>query len=204
LYVDDTLIASKSRSAIYKLKKDLSSEFEMKDFGEVKMVLGMEIKRDWKSGKISLTQKGYLKKVLQKFNINDDTNSVSTPLAPHFKFKATMSLIMVEKHECMTHVPYASVVDSLMYTMVCTRPDLSQAVSIVSRYMHDHERGHCKVVKWILRYIKGTIDIDLILKKDVAGKQKCIGYVESEYTRDLDKRRSTTGYVFTLSQVPVS
>jgi len=77
-------IASKSKSAIDKLKKDLSSEFEMKDLGEEKKVLGMEIERDWKGDKISLIQKGYLKKVLQKFNNNDDTKSVSTLLAPHF------------------------------------------------------------------------------------------------------------------------
>ena len=55
LYVDDMLIASKSRYAIDKLKKDLSSEFEMKDLGEAKKVLGMETERDRKSGKISLT-----------------------------------------------------------------------------------------------------------------------------------------------------
>jgi len=55
LYVDDMLVASKSRFTINKLKKELSSEFEMKDFGEVKKVLGMEIERDQKSGKVSLT-----------------------------------------------------------------------------------------------------------------------------------------------------
>ena len=60
LYVDDMLIASKSRSAIDTLKKDLSSEFEMKDLGEAKKVLGMKIERDRRSGKVSLTQKGYL------------------------------------------------------------------------------------------------------------------------------------------------
>jgi len=64
------LIASKSRSTIDKLKKDLSSEFEMKDLGEVKKVLGMEIERDRRSSKVSLTQKGYLHIVLQRFNIN--------------------------------------------------------------------------------------------------------------------------------------
>ena len=69
LYVDDILIASKSRSAIDTLKRDLSSEFEMKDLGEAKKVLGMEITRDRRSGKVSLTQKGYLQKVLQRFNI---------------------------------------------------------------------------------------------------------------------------------------
>ena len=78
LYVDDMLIASKSRSAIDKLKKDLSSEFEMKDLGEAKKVLGMEIGRDRRSDKVSLTQEGYLRKVLQRFNIDGDTKSVTT------------------------------------------------------------------------------------------------------------------------------
>ena len=67
---------------IDKLKNDLSSEFEMKNLGEAKKVLSMEIERDRKSGKVCSTQKGYLKKVLQKFNINGDTKSVSTPLTP--------------------------------------------------------------------------------------------------------------------------
>jgi len=83
---------------------------------------------------------GYLKKALQKFNINGDTKSVCTPLAPHFKLKATTSPTSVEKHEYMTHVSYASVLGNLMYEIVCTRPDLSQVVSIVSRYMHDPDR----------------------------------------------------------------
>ena len=58
LYVDGMLIASKNRSVIDKLKKDLSSEFDMKDLGEAKKVLSMEIERDRRSGKVSLTQKG--------------------------------------------------------------------------------------------------------------------------------------------------
>ena len=86
-----------------------------------------------------------------------------------------------------------------MYAMVCTRPDLSQAVSMVSRYIHDPGRGHWEVVKWILQYIRGTIDIDLVFKKDVTGKKECIGYVDSDYAGDLDKCRSAAGYVFALS-----
>ena len=58
------LITSKSRSVIDKLRKELSSEFEMKDLGEVKKVLGMEIERDRKGGKVSLVHKRDLKKVL--------------------------------------------------------------------------------------------------------------------------------------------
>jgi len=99
----------------------------------------------------------------------------------------------------MTRVLYASVVGNLMYTMVCTRADLSQAVSMISRYMHDPRRDH-----WVLGCIKGTIDVGLVFEKDFTGKQECVGYVDSDYTGDLDKHRSTKGYVFILSQAPVS
>ena len=64
LYVDDTLIASKSKSVINKLKKRLSFEFEMKDLDRAKQVLGIEIERDRDSGKVRLTYKGYLQKIL--------------------------------------------------------------------------------------------------------------------------------------------
>jgi len=145
-----------------------------------------------------------LQKVLQRFNIDNDTKSVRTPLAPHFKLKVIMSLTIVEEREYMTRVPYASAVGSLMHAMVCTRLDLSQAISMISRYMHDPEKGHLEAVKWVLRYIKGTIDVGLVFERDSTGKQECIGYVDSNYAGDLDKHRSTTGYMFTLSQAPVS
>ena len=69
----------------------------------------------------------------------------------------------------MTHVPYANAVGSLMYAMVCMRSALSQAISMVSRYMYDPGRGHWEAVKWILWYIKSTID-GLVFEKDSTGK----------------------------------
>jgi len=53
-----------------------------------------------------------------------------------------MSPTTVEEREYMIHVLYASAVSSLMYAMVCTRPDLSQAVSMIRRCVHDPDRGH--------------------------------------------------------------
>ena len=75
---------------------------------------------------------------------------------------------------------------------------------MISKYMHDLGRGHYFSVKWVLRYIKGTIDVGLVFEKDLTGKQERVRYVDSDYAGDLDKCRSTTGYVFTLFQVPVS
>ena len=91
LYVDDMLIASKSKDKIEKLKTQLNQEFEMKDLGEVKKILGMEICRDRARGKVSLSQKQYLKKVLQQFGMTEQTKPVSSPLASYFKLSAQLS-----------------------------------------------------------------------------------------------------------------
>jgi len=204
LYVHDMLIAAKSQVDIDRLKAQLSKEFEMKDLGEAKKILGMEISRDRDRGKLWLSQKQYLQKVLQRFGIHDDTKPVSTPLAPHLKLSSQLSPTTDEEREYMAKVPYANAVGSLMYAMVCTRPDISQAVSVVSRYMHDPGKGHWQAVKWILRYLQNTVDVGLTFEQEESHGQCIVGYCDSDYAGDLDKRRSTTGYLFTLAKAPVS
>uniref|UniRef100_A0A5B6ZAJ2 Putative retrotransposon protein, Ty1-copia sub-class n=1 Tax=Davidia involucrata TaxID=16924 RepID=A0A5B6ZAJ2_DAVIN len=142
LYVNDILIASKSKVEIDRLKAQLSSEFEMKDLGEAKKIIGMEIKRDRMKGTVCLTQTQYLKNVLQRFGIDGKSKPISTPLAPHFKLSALMSPHTDNEKRQMDHVPYANAVGTLMYAMVCTRPDISHAVSMVSRYMHNPGKNH--------------------------------------------------------------
>ena len=204
LYVDDMLIASRNQGEICRLKTQLSKEFEMKDLGEAKKILGMEIARDRQRGTLCLTQKQYLKKVLQRFGMSEKTKPVSTPLAPHFKLSASQCPKTEEEREYMSKVPYSNAVGSLMYAMVCTRPDISHAVGTVSRYMHNPGKEHWQAVKWILRYIQKTLDVGLIFEKDDMVGQHVVGYCDSDYASDLDKRRSTTGYVFTLAKAPVS
>ncbi|KAH9726277.1 Integrase catalytic domain-containing protein [Citrus sinensis] len=202
LYVDDILIALKNRDEIERLKKQLASEFEMKDLGDAQRILGMEIHRDKKNQSVWLTQKSYLKRVLERFDMDDKTKLVCTPLAPHFKLRSSSCPKSQEEGDYMARVLYASVVGSLMYAMVCTRPDISQAVSMVSRYMHNPGKNQWLEVKWILRYLYGTVDVGLLFKKDCG--QQCVGYCDSDFAGDLDKRRSTTGYVFTLGGDPVN
>jgi len=107
----------------------------------------MKIERVRVKGRVSLTQKAYLQKVLQKFLISNEAKFVSSLLAPHFKLSVKMSPKTIDDHEYMSHVPYASAVGSLMYAIVYTKPDLSQAVSVVSRYMHDSGKGHWEAVR---------------------------------------------------------
>ncbi|XP_072084661.1 secreted RxLR effector protein 161-like [Arachis hypogaea] len=101
----------------------------------------------------------------------------------------------------MSRVSYASAVGSLMYAMICTRPDIAQAVAVVSQFMADPGKKHWNVIKRILRYIKGTSNVALCF----GGSEFIVnGYVDSDFAGDLDKQKSTTGYVFTLAEGPVS
>lgn len=202
LYVDDMLIASKNMSEINKLKSQLSGEFEMKDLGAAKKILGMDIHRDRKAGKLRVSQKNYIEKVLQRFGM-DKAKTVSTPLAPHFKLSAELSPQSDEEKQQMSHIPYSSAVGSVMYAMVCTRPDISHAVSVVSRYMSCPGKEHWQAVKWILRYLRGSADLCLVYDQSDC-TSSVTGYVDSDYAGDLDKRRSLTGYVFTYSGGAIS
>ena len=109
----------------------------------------MEIHKDKRNESVWLTEKSYLKNVLEKFGMDDKTKSVSTPLAPHFKLNSS-SCPSQKECDYMARVPYASVVGSLIYDMMCTRPDISQTVSMVSRYMHNSGKDHWLAMKWIL------------------------------------------------------
>jgi hypothetical protein len=90
----------------------------------------------------------------------------------------------------MSRVPYSSVVGSLMYVMVCSRPDLSYAMSLVSRYMANLGKEHWTVVQWIFRYLCGTSKACLKIGRTGKG---LVGYMDSYYAADLDKRRSLCG-----------
>ncbi|GKV44046.1 hypothetical protein SLEP1_g51275 [Rubroshorea leprosula] len=169
LYVDDMLISAKRKEDIDKLKKKLNNEFEMKDLGPTKRILGMEIRRDRHGGTIKLSQKQFVVKLCPRSN---------------------------EDFEYMSRVPYSNAVGSMMYAIVCTRLDISHAISVVSRYMSNLGKEHWTAVKWVLRYLKGTTTTCLEFKRDGTYVQ---AYVDSDYVGDVDRRRSLIGYVFTLS-----
>jgi hypothetical protein len=85
-----------------------------------------------------------------------DCKPVSTPIAPHLKLLSSQSPRTDLDFEYMSKVPYSSAIRSLMYDMICSRPDLSYAMSLVSRYMANPDKEHWTAVKWIFRYLRGT------------------------------------------------
>lgn len=200
LYVDDMLIAGADMREINKLKRQMSLDFEMKDLGPSKQILGMSIIRDRSEGTLRLSQEKYIGKVLSKFNLQD-AKIRSTPLGAHFNLTKKQSPQTDEDKEEMANVPYASAVGSLMYAMVCTRPDIAHAVGVVSRFMSNPGREHWEAVKWLLRYLKGTSKVALCFRrKDVILE----GFADADLGGCEDTRKSTTGYTFTLGGTAVS
>ena len=133
LYVDDILIAGNSKEMIDTAKKWLSSNFEMKDMGEASYVLGVKIMRDRAKRLLGLSQETYIKKMLERYHMQD-SKLMDTPVEKSLSLSLDMCPKTSEEKEKMSRVPYASAVGSLMYAMMCTRPDICYAVGLISRF----------------------------------------------------------------------
>ena len=95
--------------------------------------------------------------MLQRFSTSD-SKQVRTPLANHFRLFKDECLKTDEEKDFMAKIPYASAIESLMYAMICTRLDIAHAVGAASRFMSNPSKQHWEGIKWILRYLQGTID----------------------------------------------
>jgi ribonuclease HI len=190
VYVDDLLIAGKLASDVKHVKDMLMSVFDARDLGDAKFFIGMEIVSDRNVKSLKLVQKKYADDVVARFGLSD-ANSNVVPI--HTSVKLTRgddSDLPLDQ----SVYPYREVVGSLMYLAVCTRPDLSQAVGVLARYMSNPQKQHWDAAKGVLRYLKGTTDVGLWFGDGPIFQ----GYCDSDYAGDLDTRKSTTGYVFIL------
>ncbi|XP_031263243.1 secreted RxLR effector protein 161-like [Pistacia vera] len=125
------------------------------------------------------------------------SKTVNVPLVGHF---------MLSKSQCpkddvdlikMENIPYANVVGSAMYAMISTRPDLSFAISLLSRFMSNPGFDHWLALKWLLRYINSSVHVGLEYGKRYDSVD-LVGFVDSDFAGDKDSRKSTTAYMFTL------
>jgi hypothetical protein len=102
----------------------------------------------------------------------------------------------------MSKVPYASPIGSIMYAMISTRPDVSYAISAMSRHQADPGEDHWTTVKGIFKYLRRTKDMFLVY----GGKEELVvtGYTDASFQTDLDELKSQSGFVFTINGGAVS
>ncbi|KAL4342429.1 hypothetical protein GQ457_08G031100 [Hibiscus cannabinus] len=107
-----------------------------------------------------------------------------------------------QERERMSQIPYASTIGSIMYVMICTRPDLSYALSMTSRYQANPGEGHWTAVKNILKYLRRTKDVFLVYGGEEELRIK--GYTDASFQTYKDDSRSQSGFIFCLNGGVVS
>ncbi|KAL6327640.1 hypothetical protein AAG906_022203 [Vitis piasezkii] len=161
LYVDDILLIGNDVESLSKVKNWLASQFQMKDLGEASYILGIQMTRDRKNRLLALSQAAYIDKVLVKFAM-ENSKKGNLPSRHGVHLSKEQCPKTPQDEEKMRRVPYASAVGSLMYAMLCTRPDICFAVGVVSRYQSNPGLDHWVAVKHILKYLRRTRNYMLV------------------------------------------
>ncbi|PKI67476.1 hypothetical protein CRG98_012060 [Punica granatum] len=131
-----------------------------------------------------------------------DSKKGSLPMLHGISLSKTQSPSTWEERYRMNRIPYASTIGSIMYAMLCTRSDVSYALSMTSRYQSDPGERHWIAVKKILKYLQRTNEMFLVY----GGEEELIvrGYTGASFQIDKDDSRSQSGYVFCLNGGVVS
>jgi hypothetical protein len=165
----------------------------MSDLGLLTLYLSIEVNQQ--PGLITLKQTAFAKKLLEKSGM-ESCNQAHVPMEPRLK------LTKGSKNPPVDVTLYRSIVGSLRY-LVHTRPDISFSVGMVSRFMEAPTTKHMSVVKHLLRYISGTLDVGYQYVSTTVEVQ-LVGYSDADMAGDLDDRKSTSGTLFFFGECPVS
>ncbi|KAH9792396.1 hypothetical protein KPL71_004098 [Citrus sinensis] len=156
--------------------------------------------RDRKNKTLALSQVVYIDKILARFSMENSKIGL-LPFRHGITFSKDQSPKTSEEIERMRRVPYADAVGSLVYAMLCTRPDICFAVGMVSRYQFNPGPQYWTAVKHIIKYLKRTKNYMLVYSGD---ELIPVGYTDSDFMSNKDSRKSTSGYVFTLGSGAIS
>ena len=183
LYVDDLLVASETEDDIDNVYKELASSFSIKDLGNPKQLLGIEILQGPEG--VILRQPSYTKELLAAFRMND-CKPCSTPMENGLVFEPTSDENKNSSFDC----PYRSLLGGLQYLACCTRPDIAVACSILGQFSSCPSKTHWKHLKRILRYLKGTTNHGIIFKYN---DDPIVGYCDANWEDDHTSSRSRSG-----------
>jgi len=183
--VDDMLSFGTDLGQVKFTKSFLSQNFNMKDFGEVDVILGIMI-RCIDNGLI-LSQCDYIKKELKRFN-NFDCKPISTPFDASLKLEKNIG-------ELVSQLEYARVIGYLMYAMSCTRSNIAFPVSKLSRYTSNPTHMHWHAVGRVLKYVKSSINYGLYYSSHPFVLE---GFSYASWITNSKGHSSTSGWIFTL------
>ena len=206
IYVDDILVLSADIDYVKEVKSLFTQRFDMTDMGELQHFLNIHVTRDDEG--IHLDQKAYLESVLDKFEyllgkkyktrkypLPDD---VTDRLAPD---TLDTEPLTEEKRKYINNFPYRSIIGALLYLALHTRPDISYAVGVLSRFGTNPSYAACEMCVYLLQYLRGTVGLGITLSGSSLDLHI---YTDADWAGDVLTRRSTTGFVVFAAGGPIA
>jgi len=171
VYVDDLIIGCSDKSVVIDIKNQLNKAFDINDKGILNHFLGMEVEREDETGKIKLSQGQYIRNVLKQYGM-EKCKPTATPLEPGCQVNCNDECENADQQE------YVSLLGTLMYLAISTRPDIFHSVPKMAQRNSDPHLEHMTMLKRILRYLAGTIEYKLIYES--SDSQALEGFVDAD------------------------
>ena len=220
-WVDDIILASPrgAEAARVQFNSDLRSVFEVSPWtsGQAGWILNMKVTRDWAAGTIHLSQPGAVEKIATHFNLTGrEGRAPWVPMNPTVSFSRPADVDIVPA----SVFDYQSAVGGLLYLSLTARPDIAQAVGVLSRYMAFPGEAQVAAAKQVIRYLFATKDYGITFTRGMASaphlfvhasktqtavddesgdSRLVVSYADADLAGDTDTRKSTTGFCALLS-----
>ena len=195
-YTDNIFGTSNSDEEATRRKDEIGGVWEIKDVGETEYFLGMRVQQDLTLGTIRLTQRPYWEHVLNRFDL-ENVVPRNVPLPTSIILDSNMSPKTDSERKEMEGKPYCSILGSVMWGQLATRPDLSFSVSLLARFQANPGIEHWNTLLHVIGYIKNTVDYGLTYLRDADLSPTT--FVDANYGGCRDTHRSTSGYVFMMA-----
>ena len=197
VYVDDLIVITncKTPETMKKVKENLAARFKMKNLGKLDYCLGISMQHDEERGSLWMDQRQYIQSLLKRYGLSQ-AKSATTPADVNVKLVKNDGV-----SKPVNQVNYQSMVGSLLYASIATRPDIAQAVGAVSKFNSCPTEAHLTAVKRIFRYLKGTINLCV---NERSADNDLFGFSDADWAGDMNDRHSTTGNLFMMSGAAIT
>lgn len=192
VYVDDIILTASTSSLLRQVVQALCREFAIKDLGDLRFFLGVQVRCD--ATGFSLSQAQYTEDILERAGMAN-CKPASTPVDAQQKLSAA------DGEPASDGTFYRSITGALQ-NLTLTRPDIAYAVNQACLYMHSPRAAHWNLVKRILRYLRGSINDGLFITASPSTELKA--YSDADWAGCPDTRRLTSGYCVFLGDLLVS
>jgi transposase InsO family protein len=189
VYIDDGLFMGMNKKLVDEKKASCMKQWECRGIDNITEFLGMRIKQS--ASKVSIDQRAYLTKVLQQFNMTN-AKTAPTPLPTGYT-----PLENTAEPDSKLWTQYQSVIRSLLYLMLGTRPDIAYAVIKMSQFLANPSQEHLDKAMYIMHYLVGIQDYQIVYYGDKS--KGLLAYTDSDWAADPIKRQSTMGFFVTLA-----